>query len=142
MYGPTETTVWSTIKKLNKSSNITIGKPIANTTCYILDKNKKMLPIGEPGELYIGGDGVSSGYWNKKELTEEKFIKSPFKEGEIIYNTGDLAYINENYEIVHLGRTDFQVKIRGHRVELEEIEDKILKFENITECVVCNLIEL
>ena len=136
MYGPTETTVWSTIKKLNKSSNITIGKPIANTTCYILDKNKKMLPIGEPGELYIGGDGVSSGYWNKKELTEEKFIKSPFKEGEIIYNTGDLAYINENYEIVHLGRTDFQVKIRGHRVELEEIEDKILKFENITECVV------
>ena len=94
------------------------GRPISNTSCYILDKNKSILPIGTPGELYIGGSGVSSGYLNRDELTKERFIKSPFKEGEIIYNTGDLAYVNKNLELVHLGRTDFQVKIRGHRVEL------------------------
>lgn len=136
MYGPTETTVWSTIKDLSNTSDITVGKPIANTTCYILDKNKKLLPPGIAGELYIGGDGVSAGYWNRKELTDEKFIKSPFKAGEIIYDTGDLAYINEQNEIVHLGRTDFQVKIRGHRIELGEIENKLLELPNITDCVV------
>lgn len=136
MYGPTETTVWSTIKDLTSTSNITIGKPIANTTCYILDKNKKLLPIGVPGELYIGGDGVTNGYWNRDELTLEKFIKSPFNKNEIIYNTNDLAYFTRDGEIVHLGRTDFQVKIRGYRIELEEIQNKLLNFEGITDCVV------
>lgn len=136
MYGPTETTVWSTIKDLTNTSNITIGKPIGNTKCYILDSNKNLLPIGVPGELYIGGDGVTNGYWNRKDLTLEKFIKSPFNENEIIYNTNDLAYYNRNGEIVHLGRTDFQVKIRGYRIELEEIQNKLLAFEGITDCVV------
>ena len=136
MYGPTETTVWSTIKDLTNTSTITIGKPIANTTCYILDKNKNLLPPYVAGELYIGGDGVSNGYWKREELTNEKFISSPFKENEIIYNTNDLAYFTKDGEIVHLGRTDFQVKIRGYRIELEEIENKVLKFPNMIDCVV------
>ena len=136
MYGPTETTVWSTIKDLTNTSNITIGKPIANTTCYILDKNKMLLPPYVAGELYIGGDGVSTGYWKREDLTNEKFILSPFRENETIYNTNDLAYFTDKGELVHLGRTDFQVKIRGYRVELEEIENKIVKFPAILNCVV------
>ncbi len=136
MYGPTETTVWSTIKDLSDSTHITIGKPIANTTCYILDHNKNLLPIGVSGELYIGGDGVAKGYWNREELTEEKFIKSPFSDDEIIYNTGDLAYFDHTGELVHLGRNDSQIKIRGYRIELEEIENKILEFPSISHCVV------
>lgn len=136
MYGPTETTVWSTIKDLSHTSTITIGKPIANTTCYILDKYKKLLPPYVPGELYIGGDGVSKGYWKREDLTHEKFITSPFQDNEVIYNTNDLAYFTNNGEIVHLGRTDFQVKIRGYRIELEEIENKVLQFPSIVHCVV------
>ena len=134
MYGPTETAVWSTVKKINK--NITIGKPIVNTTCYILDKNQKLLPPYIPGELYIGGDGVSRGYYKRDELTNEKFIKSPFKKNEMIYNTGDLAYFTNNGELIHLGRTDFQVKLRGYRIELGEIENKILNIHDISHNVV------
>ena len=92
MYGPTETTIWSTIKELTKEKEITIGNPIANTQCYILNKNKKILPINVAGELYIGGDGVSKGYLKREELTKEKFIQSPFDKNSIIYNTNDLAY--------------------------------------------------
>lgn len=136
MYGPTETAVWSTIKKVKSKDMITIGKPIANTKCYILDKDKNLLPTYTPGELYIGGDGVSNGYLNRKELTEEKFVKSPFEENQVIYNTNDLAYFTNNGEIVHLGRTDFQVKIRGYRIELEEIESKINQVPEILNNVV------
>ena len=136
MYGPTETTVWSTMKDLTSTDTITVGKPIGNTYCYVLDKHKKLLPIGVPGELYIGGDGVTNGYLNRSELTKEKFIPSPFDSNEIIYNTGDLVYINLNEEIVHLGRTDFQVKIRGYRIELNEIKNKLLTYQGITDAVV------
>lgn len=137
MYGPTETTVWSTIKDLSETNNITIGKPISNTTCYILDKNKNLLPPYTPGELYIGGDGVSNkGYIKRDDLNEEKFTKSPFKENEIIYNTNDLAMFDKHGEIIHLGRTDFQVKIRGYRVELGEIEDAIARYPLIKRNVV------
>ena len=136
MYGPTETTIWSTVKELTNTDQITIGKPIANTQCYILNKNHKLLPFNVPGELYIGGDGVSNGYLKREDLNEEKFIKSPFEEGRKIYNTNDLAYYQKNGEIVHLGRTDFQVKIRGFRVELGEIENAIEKNENISQAVV------
>ena len=136
MYGPTETTIWSTVKELTKTEEITIGKPIANTQCYILNKNHKLLPCNVPGELYIGGDGVSNGYLKREDLNEEKFIKSPFRENRKIYNTNDLAYYKENGEIVHLGRTDFQVKIRGFRVELGEIENAIEKNENVNQAVV------
>lgn len=136
MYGPTETAVWSTIKCIKPKENITIGTPIANTKCYILDKDKKLLPSFIPGELYIGGDGVSNGYLNREELTNEKFVESPFEKGTLIYNTNDLAYFTEKGEIVHLGRTDFQVKIRGYRIELEEIENKINKIPEIKNSVV------
>lgn len=136
MYGPTETAVWSTIKDLSNTDTITIGKPIANTTCYVLDENKNLLPTFIPGELYIGGDGVSKGYLNREELTKEKFVSSPFDENSLIYNTNDLAYFTDNGELVHLGRTDFQVKIRGYRVELGEIENIISSFSGINSCVV------
>ena len=136
MYGPTETTVWSTIKDLTNTSNITIGTPIANTTCYILDKDLNMVPIGVPGELYIGGDGVSNGYLNRENLTKEKFINNPFVKNDIIYNTGDLASWNDNGEINCLGRSDFQVKIRGLRIELGEIEKQMLEYPGIIKSVV------
>ena len=136
MYGPTETTIWSTVKELTNEKNITIGKPIANTQCYVLNKNHKILPTNMSGELYIGGDGVSKGYLKREDLNNEKFIKSPFKKDQKIYNTNDLAYFKDNGEIMHLGRTDYQVKIRGFRVELGEIENIIEREKNITQCVV------
>ena len=136
VYGPTETTIWSTIKELTNEEKITVGKPIANTQCYILNKNCKLLPINIPGELYIGGDGVSNGYLKRDDLNKEKFIKSPFIKNSKIYNTNDLAYFTKDGEIVHLGRTDFQVKIRGYRIELGEIENCIEKNKNIIQSVV------
>lgn len=139
MYGPTETTIWSTIKEIKTSKDISIGTPIANTKCFILDKNLKLLPPYTPGILYIGGDGVSKGYYHSPEKTLEKFIKSPYgakNSKEIIYNTGDLAYYDETGDIYHLGRNDFQVKLRGYRIELGEIENKILTFPGIKETAV------
>jgi len=135
VYGPTETTVWSTVKNLTNSVNITIGKPIANTTCYILDKNKNLLPSFTPGDLYIGGDGVSKGYYNNTSLTDEKFIKNKYI-NETIYGTGDLAYFTDDGELIHLGRNDFQVKVNGHRIELVEIENQILSLNEIKKCIV------
>ena len=136
MYGPTETTVWSTVKNLTHTNEINIGVPLANTTCYILDKHKNLLPPYTPGELHIGGDGVSKGYLKRDDLNAEKFTVSPFKENETIYNTNDLAMFDKNGEIIHLGRTDFQVKIRGFRVELGEIEDVIARHPLIKRNVV------
>jgi len=135
VYGPTETAVWSTIKNQTNSSNITIGTPISNTKVYILNNDLNILPKNIPGELYISGDGVSNGYLNRVELTNEKFINSPFSD-ELLYNTNDLAYINNKNELVHLGRTDFQVKLRGFRIELGEIEQKILSYPKINDSIV------
>lgn len=135
VYGPTETTVWSTVKDLTKSDLITIGKPIANTYCYILDKNKKLLPPFIPGILHIGGDGVSKGYFNLPELTKEKFFKNKYT-NQTIYNTGDLAYFTDQGELIYLGRNDFQVKVNGHRIELDEISNQILKNDDISNCIV------
>ncbi len=138
VYGPTETAVWSTVKNLTYSNIITIGKPIANTTCYILDKDKNILPLFTPGILYIGGTGVSEGYFDNPDLTKKRFIKNPYSD-EKIYDTGDLAYFTDDGELIHLGRNDFQVKINGHRIELGEIENEILKFKNIDNCIVNKL---
>lgn len=135
LYGPTETSVWSTIKNMTNTNHITIGSPISNTKIYILNNNLNIMPINVPGELYISGDGVSNGYWNREELTKEKFIFSPLH-NEILYNTNDLAYINEKNELIHLGRTDFQVKLRGYRVELGEIEHKILSHPDIEDTII------
>ncbi len=125
MYGPTETTIWSTVSRIESTDEpILIGRPIANTTIYILDDKLCPAPIGVPGELHIGGDGLARGYLNRPELTEEKFISAPFSEHPDmrIYKTGDLARYRADGRIECLGRLDHQVKIRGFRIELGEIE--------------------
>src|SRR5690625_1480159 len=126
MYGPTEATIWATMKELNDST-ITIGKPLSNCRAFILNDNKALLPIGVPGELYISGEAVGRGYFNKEELTSEKFEENPFIPGDRMYRTGDLARWTEDGNIQFLGRMDNQVKIRGHRIELGEIENQLLK---------------
>lgn len=138
LYGPTETTVYSTYKELTNESEITIGKPIENTTIYILDKNKMLLPIGAIGEIYIGGFGVAKGYYRNEELTNEKFVKNPYNEGEIIYDTGDLGKWLPSGELICLGRTDNQIKIRGYRIELGDIESHIAKYPGITKAIVAD----
>ncbi len=115
--------------------DITIGKPIANTQVYILDRYGNPTPIGVTGELCIAGDGVGAGYLNRPELTAEKFVDNPFGEGKM-YKTGDLAYWREDGNIVYVGRNDFQVKIRGLRIELGEIENAICQDANVSQAVV------
>ena len=123
MYGPTETTVWSATHPVDKAEgSVSIGRPVANTQIYILDKNLQLLPVGVPGEIIIGGEGVALGYLNRPELTAEKFIRSPFIAGGRLYKTGDLGRLCADGTIEFLGRLDHQVKIRGHRVEPGEIE--------------------
>jgi acyl carrier protein len=140
MYGPTETTVWSTVYRLKEpvGKTIPIGKPIANTQIYILDIYRQLVPVGIPGELCIGGDGVTEGYYNRPELTAEKFIDNPFsnEENSKLYRTGDLAYYRKDGTIEFLGRQDHQVKIRGYRIELGEIETVLSSHEDIREAVV------
>ncbi|MEP6803551.1 MAG: amino acid adenylation domain-containing protein [Flavobacterium sp.] len=128
-YGPTEATVGCTIFEIKSAEEpILIGKPIANTSIYILDKFNRLLPEGVLGEISIGGSGLARGYLNRTDLTSEKFIANPFKEGELIYKTGDLGKWLSNGTIDYKGRIDHQVKVRGYRIELGEIEANILKF--------------
>jgi amino acid adenylation domain-containing protein len=125
LYGPTETTVWSTVEQIkSKEEQILIGRPIDNTQIYILDSTMQPVPIGVPGELHIGGDGLARGYLNRPELTEEKFIPHPFSDtpGARIYKTGDMAKYLPDGRLECLGRIDHQVKVRGFRIELGEIE--------------------
>lgn len=138
MYGPTETTIWSTIKKItNVGQFSTIGKPIDNTQVYLLDKHLNCVPKGVIGDFYIGGKGLAIGYKDNLDLTLQKFIKNPFKNDQHIYATGDLGKWNSDGEIVFLGRKDYQVKFRGYRIELTEIEYHIHRFsEHIKEAVV------
>lgn len=140
MYGPTETTIWSTIYQVeNEANNISIGRPIDNTQIYILDKYLKPVPVGVNGELYIGGDGVAHGYFHNSTLTQEKFLPNPFKpevEGARIYKTGDLACFLPDGQIKIQGRTDFQIKLHGHRIEIGEIEALLSKHPAIRETVI------
>jgi amino acid adenylation domain-containing protein len=138
LYGPTETTIWSTLKKMDPSRKVTIGKPIANTSIYILGSGDQPNPIGIPGELCIGGDGVGRGYLNRPELTSEKFVRDPFSETKDarFYRTGDLAKWLPDGNIEYLGRIDDQVKIRGHRIELGEIETILQQHKGIKQAVV------
>ncbi|MHB8063012.1 MAG: amino acid adenylation domain-containing protein, partial [Ruminiclostridium sp.] len=136
-YGPTENTTFSTCYEIkNITDNLPIGRPIANSTAFIFDQNKKLVPIGVPGELYVGGDGLSKGYLNNQELTKTKFVQNPYYRDEIIYKTGDLARWLPDKNIEFLGRIDHQVKIRGFRVELDEIVNRISEIEGIRDCVV------
>ncbi|MEB0260688.1 MULTISPECIES: amino acid adenylation domain-containing protein [unclassified Mucilaginibacter] len=138
MYGPTETTIWSTLKLITNDSEITIGKPVANTSVYILSETLGIVPDGEIGEIVIGGDGVAVGYLNRPELNTEKFVSNPFSgiQGDKMYRTGDLGKIISDGEIQCLGRIDHQVKIRGYRIELEEIEHALGKQPCVKQAVV------
>ena len=121
-YGPTETTVYSTMGLLTPGAPVTIGRPVANTRVYLLDSAHQPVPLGVPGEICIGGDGVALGYHGRKELTAEKFIAEPMPDGGRMYCTGDIGLWHASGELVHLGRIDGQVKLRGHRIETGELE--------------------
>ena len=133
MYGPTETTIWSTVEQVSRATatgTVNIGAPIANTSVYVLDANRQPVPVGVPGELYVGGEGVTRGYWQRADLTDARFPRDPFADeagltvaaAPRMYCTGDLVRWRADGRLDFLGRTDHQVKIRGQRIELGEIE--------------------
>ncbi|GIF46272.1 amino acid adenylation domain-containing protein/thioester reductase-like protein [Asanoa ferruginea] len=122
LYGPTETTVWSTVSRVVAGAPITLGQPVANTRLYVLDDQLRPLPVGVPGELCIGGDGVADGYLDRPTLTADRFRQDPFADQGRLYRTGDLVRRTAGGALEFLGRTDHQVKIRGFRIELGEIE--------------------
>ncbi len=131
LYGPTETTIWSSVARVQvEAKEVTIGAPIANTRMYVLDEALLPVPVGVTGELYIAGEGVAQGYLHRPEL-ERAFLPDPFVEGERMYRTGDLARRRGDGELVCLGRTDHQIKVRGHRVELGEIEGVLQKHPEV-----------
>lgn len=139
LYGPTETTIWSTCHRvLPDEEPIPLGRPIANTFIYLLDPRGKPVPIGVPGELYIGGAGLARGYLNRPELTESKFLPNPFVNDckARLYKTGDLARFRADGVIEYLGRLDYQVKIRGYRIELSEVEHALERHPNVRQAVV------
>lgn len=139
LYGPTETTIWSSIYQIEPDEEaISIGRPIANTQIYLLDQHLQPVPVGVPGELYIGGDGLARGYLNRPELTTERFIPHPFSDESDarLYKTGDLARYLPDGTIEHLGRLDFQVKLRGYRIELGEIEAVLNEYPAVQQAVV------
>ena len=134
VYGPTETTVWSTMHLLTKIDGpVPIGKPILNTQLYVVDERQKLLPIGVPGELLIGGDGVGRGYLRRPDMTEARFLKTEYG---IVYRTGDLVRLRPDGSVEFLGRFDDQVKIRGHRIELGEIEAVLETHATVRKAVV------
>jgi len=139
MYGPTETTIWSATHTLDQVDGIVpLGRPIANTQVYILDKNQHPVPIGVPGELFIGGQGVTRGYLNRPELTQERFVPNPFSTDTTarLYRTGDLVRYRLDGNVEFLGRIDFQVKVRGYRIELGEIETILSRHPAVQEAVI------
>jgi amino acid adenylation domain-containing protein len=136
LYGPTETTIWSSATRVEKQLGpVVIGPPIANTQFYLLDEHRQPVPPGVTGELYIGGAGLARGYWRRPELTEQKFVLSPFAPGRI-YRTGDLGRWRDDGYIELLGRIDHQVKIRGYRIELGEIEAALAEHPAVRDAVV------
>jgi len=137
MYGPTETTIWSTTSKIDGNrAKVSIGKPIINTQVYVLDPALRPVAEGEVGDLFIGGDGVVRGYWRRPELSAERFLQDPFLPENRIYRTGDLARILPDGDLEFLGRADFQVKLRGFRIEIGEIEASLESQEDVSQAVV------
>ena len=136
MYGPTETTIWSTVSDLTHKDRIDIGTPIKNTQVYIVDENLNILSNGQAGEICIAGKGLAKGYYRQDDLTAERFIHLPQTPDVRIYRTGDLGRYLPDGELEYLGRIDNQVKIRGHRVELEGIEAVIDSFQGISQAIV------
>ncbi len=140
LYGPSETTTYSSWVSMAREDGFAahIGKPVANTQFYLLDEHKQPVPLGVPGEIYIGGAGVARGYLNREDLTAERFLKDPFSTAPNarMYRTGDLGRYLPDGNIEYLGRNDDQVKIRGFRIELGEIEAKLARHEALKETVV------
>ncbi|MEB4785095.1 amino acid adenylation domain-containing protein, partial [Paenibacillus jamilae] len=138
IYGPTENTTFSTVHAIIgvQSESVPIGRPIHNSTAYVVDHSMRLQPVGVWGELLVGGDGVARGYRNRPDLTSEKFIDSPFRSGERCYRTGDMVRLNADGTLEYKGRIDAQVKIRGYRIELGEVETQLLKLEAVQEAVV------
>ena len=141
MYGITETTVHVTYRPVGKADldrpwSSVIGKPIPDLQVHVLDARGELAPIGVPGEMYVGGAGVSRGYLRRPELTRERFLPDPWRPGQRLYRTGDLARVLEGGDIEYLGRIDFQVKIRGFRIELGEIESVLDQHPAVREAVV------
>ena len=139
-YGPTEATVWSAVHEVTSVDRlkplIPIGRPLANTQIYVLDRALQPVPIGVRGEIYVGGEGLAREYLNRPELTAERFVDNPLKKGKRIYRTGDFGRYRSDGSIDCVGRADNQVKIRGHRVELGEIEANLRQHSAIEDAVV------
>ena len=144
IYGPTETSIsvlhW-TCRRGDKEKVIPIGFPVANMKIYLLDENQEPVPDGTPGEIYISGPGVGSGYHNRPELTAKHFLRDPFSPGKetLMYRTGDFGKKRPDGAIQFLGRKDHQLKIRGLRVEIEEIEHHIISHKSVSDCVVSDI---
>lgn len=141
MYGPTETTVWSTVQQVDTGcADVPLGRPLVNTQVYVLAPDLAPLPANRAGELCIGGKGVATGYWNRAELSTERFVPDPFSSDsrDRLYRTGDLVQWDHQGELRFLGRLDRQVKIRGHRIELGEIESRLRAHPRIREVAVAS----
>ncbi len=139
MYGPTETTIWSAVHEVQShGQEVSIGRPIANTRVYVLDQERRPVPIGVVGELAIAGAGVVRGYWDRPELTASRFVADPFDSapGSRMYLTGDLVRFRNNGDLEFIGRNDHQVKIRGYRIELGEIESALGSVEGVASAAV------
>ena len=139
LYGPTETTIWSTgCRIFGNEEKVLIGRPLGNTQCYILDENRRLVPPGSIGELFIAGDGVACSYLNQPSLTAERFLFDPFaaKSDARMFRTGDLARYLSDGSIECLGRKDHQVKIRGYRIELGEIEASLVSHPRVEQAIV------
>lgn len=136
-YGPTESSVMATyLRDTQPDQPITIGRPIANTAIYIVDQHHQLLPVGVVGEICIGGHGLARGYWKKPELTAEKFVANPAVPGERMYKTGDLGRWLHDGTIDFIGRVDDQIKVRGYRIEVGEIEAILLAYDQTNEAIV------
>src|SRR6185312_2753683 len=142
-YGPTEATVWCSIGELRQGEPVTLGRPISNTELYVMDQWQQAAPVGARGEIYIGGAGLARGYWQRAELTAERFVPHPYSggRGERLYRTGDEGRYLEDGRIEYLGRRDQQVKVRGYRIELGEIEAVLESHPGVRQAVVTVLEE-
>ena len=137
MYGPTETTIWSTTHDIQVDDlEVSIGRPIANTSCYVLDEFMQPVPAGHSGELFIGGDGVVRGYHDRDDLNRERFLPDPFRPGGRMYKTGDRVYWRDDGTLMYMGRMDNQIKILGYRIEPGEIESLLRRIDGIHEAAV------
>ena len=138
LYGPTETTIWSAVARIDRADAIAIGRPVANTQFYVLDETGQPMPLGVPGELHIGGDGVARGYFKRPDLTDAKFVPDPFSavSGARMYRTGDLVRYRASGRLEFIGRLDRQVKLRGYRIELPEIEARLIALASIDDAIV------